>query len=158
MSVPLPSKLILAPSTDLLSSLAVIPLLCSFDSIVLMFSKVPKLLSIMMLVFEFVSAALMTFRSVQALKTDKTWKNYKRTFSYLLFEQGGSLRFSSTLTFLLNKSDSIQESCTSGTAKVLFPVRSPFLTFICSIVSILTAGAVVLNFVGLRVLHLPLPS
>ncbi|KAF8069927.1 hypothetical protein FPV67DRAFT_1485467 [Lyophyllum atratum] len=53
--------------------------------------KVPivgGLLSIMMCVFEILSAGLTTFRIIQALNVDGPWWKQKRGFNYLIFEQG----------------------------------------------------------------------
>ncbi|GLB45003.1 hypothetical protein LshimejAT787_1900810 [Lyophyllum shimeji] len=50
--------------------------------------SVGGLLAIMMCVFEILSAALCTFRSVQALNVNGPWWKQKKGFNYLVLEQG----------------------------------------------------------------------
>ncbi|PBK99098.1 hypothetical protein ARMGADRAFT_919462, partial [Armillaria gallica] len=52
------------------------------------FSLANLLLSILMVVFEYSSAILMTIRSIQAFRVGGPWKAQRRGFTYLIFEQG----------------------------------------------------------------------
>ncbi|KAK0465996.1 uncharacterized protein EV420DRAFT_1261549, partial [Desarmillaria tabescens] len=52
------------------------------------------LLSILMVVFEYSSAILITIRSIQAFKFGGSWKTQRRGFIYLIFEQGRIFYFS----------------------------------------------------------------
>ncbi|KAG7094542.1 hypothetical protein E1B28_005370 [Marasmius oreades] len=50
--------------------------------------SVNTLLSILMVVFEYSSAILTIFRSIQAFRVGGPWRNQKSGFLYLIFEQG----------------------------------------------------------------------
>ncbi|KAG7444422.1 uncharacterized protein BT62DRAFT_952203 [Guyanagaster necrorhizus] len=64
------------------------------------------LLSILMVVFEYSSAILMTIRSIQAFKVGGPWKAQRRGFAYLVFEQGilyfGFVSLFTTAAVILN--------------------------------------------------------
>ncbi|PBK65851.1 hypothetical protein ARMSODRAFT_1048974 [Armillaria solidipes] len=74
---------------------------CSLMAVlVFIFSPANLLLSILMVVFEYSSAILMTIRSIQAFRVGGPWNAQRRGFIYLIFEQGHLYTYLLAVRFL----------------------------------------------------------